>query len=378
MIVLWDNRARLGVLVGLLLISGTLLGCTKNAGSPPVSLEDKIGQMLMVGFRGKAATEDSFIVRDIRRYNLGGVILFDYDVLTQRAERNIASPEQVHSLVSDLRAAARMPLLVAVDQEGGRVARLKTVYGFPATVSHGNLGMLDDPTITGKRGSAMAETLAALGINLNLAPVVDLCSHPDNPVIAKLDRCFSADPEAVTRHALAFIEAHRRQGVLTALKHFPGHGSSRTDSHLGFTDVSGTWTPAELEPFIRIIAAGQADMVMTAHVFNEQLDNRYPATLSPATITGLLRNNLGFDGVVISDDMQMGAIVAHYGFEDAIRLALEAGIDILVFGNNLDYDEQIVPRTIAAIQQLVTTGVISEARIDQSWQRIRRLKNLPD
>jgi beta-N-acetylhexosaminidase len=361
--------------MGGILLSGLLAGWTMAA-PPIIPLEDKIGQMLMVGFRGTAVDEGSFIVRDIRRNNLGGVVLFDYDVVKEQAGRNITSPVQVKALVAALRGAARVPLLVAVDQEGGKVARLKTACGFPATVSHSTLGRLDDLASTGQHSARLAETLNAMGIGLNLAPVVDLCTNPDNPVIAKLDRCFSADPKVVTRHALRYIAAHHQRGVLTTLKHFPGHGSSRSDSHLGFTDVSDTWTRNELEPYARIIEAGQVDAIMTAHVFNARLDKQYPATLSAATINGLLRGELGFDGVVISDDMQMAAITAHYGFETAIRKALEAGVDILVFGNNLSYDEEIVPRAIAVILGLVDTGVISEARIDQSWQRIMRLKKL--
>jgi len=362
--------------VGGIMLNGLLAGWVIAA--PPIhpALEDKIGQMLMVGFRGTAVDEGSFIVRDIRRNNLGGVVLFDYDVVKGQAGRNITSPAQVKALVAALRKAARVPLLVAVDQEGGKVARLKTACGFPATVSHSTLGRLDDLANTEQHSLRLAETLNAMGIGLNLAPVVDLCTNPDNPVIAKLDRCFSADPKVVTRHALSYIAAHHQRGVLTTLKHFPGHGSSRSDSHLGFTDVSDTWTRDELEPYARIIQAGQADAIMTAHVFNTRLDKQYPATLSSATINGLLRGELGFDGVVISDDMQMAAITAHYGFETAIRKALEAGVDILVFGNNLSYDEEIVPRAIAVIRDLVETGVVSEARIDQSWQRIMRLKNL--
>jgi beta-N-acetylhexosaminidase len=362
--------------MGGILLTGLLAGSVMAAPPIPPALEDKIGQMLMVGFRGTAVDEGSFIVRDIRRNNLGGVVLFDYDVIKEQTGRNITSPAQVKALVAALREAARVPLLVAVDQEGGKIARLKTACGFPATVSHSTLGRLDAPASTGQHSARLAETLNAMGIGLNLAPVVDLCTNPDNPVIAKLDRCFSADPTVVTRHALSYIAAHHQQGVLTTLKHFPGHGSSRSDSHLGFTDVSDTWTRNELEPYARIIGAGQADAVMTAHVFNTRLDKQYPATLSSATINGLLRGELGFDGVVISDDMQMAAITAHYGFETAIRKALEAGVDILVFGNNLRYDEEIVPRAIAVIRKLVDTGVVSEARIDQSWQRIMRLKNL--
>jgi beta-N-acetylhexosaminidase len=366
--------------VALFLLLPLLLGCAgptsgRRAGWAPVDLDARIGQMLMVGFRGTSVDESHFIVRDIRRRNLGGVILFDYDVAKKQAARNIESPAQLKALVASLQAASAAPLMVAADQEGGRVARLKERFGFPPTLSHGELGRLGDPQATARQGAKLAETLAAPGIGINLAPVIDLCANPDNPVIAGLDRCFSADPEKVAAHALAFIEGHHRRGILTVLKHFPGHGSSATDSHRGFTDITGTWSRAELEPFARIIAVGRADAVMTAHVFNARLDPEYPATLSRGTITGLLRGELGYDGVVISDDMQMGAIVDRYGFETAIRKAIEAGVDILLFGNNLRYDEKVVPRAVAAIRKLVRNGVINEERIEASYRRIQRLKS---
>ncbi|AJF08023.1 glycoside hydrolase family 3 [Geoalkalibacter subterraneus] len=339
-----------------------------------VSLEARIGQMLMVGFRGMTVGPDHFIMRDIRRHNLGGVILFDYDVVEKQAVRNIESPRQVKALISSLQSASKTPLLIAVDQEGGRVARLKERYGSPPTLSHRELGQKDDLSETAHHSRQLAETLSGLGIGLNMAPVVDLCANPDNPVIAKLDRCFSSDSQKVTQHAAEFIKAHHRSGVLTTLKHFPGHGSSRADSHLGFTDVTDTWTADELEPYARIIAEGQADAVMTAHVFNARLDEDYPATLSQRTIEGILRKDLGFDGVVISDDMQMGAIADHYGLQAAIHKAIEAGVDILVFGNNLEYDEQIVAKATAIVRDLVHSGKLDEARIDKSYRRIMRLK----
>ncbi|MFO7982521.1 MAG: glycoside hydrolase family 3 protein [Desulfuromonadales bacterium] len=362
-------------LTALTLLTGCANSSPESRTEPdPVTLEAKIGQMLMVGFRGMRVDKGHFIVRDIRRHNLGGVVLFDYDVLSGQAVRNIGSPEQVEDLIASLQAASPTPLLVAVDQEGGRVARLKERYGFPPTVSHGELGRIDDLETTARESGDLAGTLADLGFGLNLAPVVDLCANPDNPVIAGLDRCFSADPEKVATYALEFIGAHHHHGVLTTLKHFPGHGSSRTDSHLGFTDVTETWTRSELEPYARIIEAGEADAVMTAHVFNARLDQDYPATLSRKVVTGILRGKLGFEGVVISDDMQMGAIADHYGLETAILRAIEAGVDILVFGNNLEYDEEIVPRGVGIIQDLVETGIISESRIDESYTRIMRLK----
>ena len=339
------------------------------------NLDVKIGQMLMVGFRGLEADNEHFIVRDIRERHVGGVVLFDYDVPTRQAVRNIESPSQVKALIASLKSVSASPLVVAIDQEGGIIARLKERHGFPPTVSHKHLGKLNDLEMTHKQATLVAKTLADLGINLNLAPVVDLCINPDNPIIARHERCFSADPLAVTHHALQFIRAHHERGVLCALKHFPGHGSSTEDSHLGLTDVTRTWSRVELDPYIRIIEAGQADAIMTAHVFITKLDDRYPATLSQAAITGILRKELNYDGVVISDDMQMGAIINHYGFEMAVRKAIEAGVDILVFANNSVYEEDVARRAIGVIRELVQAGTISEARIDESYRRIYRLKS---
>jgi len=345
-----------------------------EAAPPDVSLDVKIGQMLMVGFRGFEVSDNHPIVQDVRERHLGGVPLFDYDVVKKEAVRNIESPSQVEMLVESLQAASAIPLLVAIDYEGGIINRLKEKYGFPPTVSHQALGDSNDLAATYEAASKMVKTLAELGINLNMAPVVDVNTNPDNPVIAKYERSFSADPSIVTLNALEFIRAHHEQGVLCSLKHFPGHGSSTGDSHQGLVDVTDTWSPIELEPYAAIIDAGQADTIMTAHVFNSKLDPDYPATLSRAIITGMLREELNYDGVVISDDMQMGAIADNYGFETAIQKTIEAGVDMIIIGNNLAYEEDVAARTIALVKQLVQDGTISETRIDESYQRIWRLK----
>jgi len=355
-----------------------LAACTPLPESPTdqeVSLDVKIGQMLMVGFRGLEVSDDSPIVQDIRDRHLGGVVLFDYDVPTRSPVRNVESPTQVTALVKALQSASATPLLVAIDYEGGTITRLKEKSGFPPTVSHQYLGEVNDLRFTHQEATKMAKTLAELGINLNLAPVVDVNTNPDNPIIAKYERSFSADPEIVTQQALEFIEAHHEQGVLCTLKHFPGHGSSTGDSHLGVVDVTDTWSRIELEPYASIIEAGQADAIMTAHVFNANLDPEYPATLSRPTITGILREELGYDGVVISDDMQMGAIADHYGFEIAIQKSIEAGVDILAIANNSVYEEDIAAHTVALIKRLVQDGRTDEARINESYQRIRQLKS---
>lgn len=342
-------------------------------------LRTKIGQMLLVGFRGLRAEPDSQVMRDIVDLGLGGVLLFDVDRPTGSLVRNVESPDQLRALVAGLQAAATatslgVPLLVATDQEGGRVARLGPHHGFPRTESAAELGARGDPAYTEARAEAMAETLADVGINLNLAPVVDLDLNPDNPAIGALDRSFSADPNVVVSQALAFIAGHRRLGVRTTLKHFPGQGSATGDTHEGVVDVTGVWTEIELEPFARISAKGQADAILTAHVFNAQLDRRYPATLSRATIDGILRGRLGYDGVVLSDDMQMGAITDAFGYDEAIALAINAGVDILTIANQQVFEEGIVAKTVDIIAGQVERGRISEERINTSWERIRRFK----
>lgn len=344
---------------------------------PPTapSLDFKIGQMLMVGFRGLTVDANSPIMRDIRERHLGGVVLFDYDVQTAQFMRNVASPQQLKTLVATLQSFAETPLFVTMDQEGGEVSRLRESYGFPPTLSHQALGKLNDPNVTRQRAGEMAKTLAEMGVNLNLAPVVDLNVNPNSPAIGAHERSFSADPKIVTEQALAFIEAHHAQGIRCTLKHFPGHGSSTQDTHKGFVDVTNTWSRQELEPYQAIITAKQVDAVMTAHVFNAKIDPTYPATLSKATITGILRDELQYDGVVITDDMQMGAIRELYGFETAIQKTIEAGVDIVAIANNLVYEEDVATRAHAIIKRLVTTGVIPEARIDESYQRIQQLKN---
>jgi beta-N-acetylhexosaminidase len=339
------------------------------------TLQDKIGQMVLAGFRGLELSETDPLIQDLRTRNLGAAILFDQEMADQTlSARNIQSPAQVKALVASLHQAASTPLLVAIDQEGGRVNRLKPVYGFPETLSHEELGLRNDPEFTFAHAALIAQTLAGLGINLNLAPVVDLDANPDNPIIKGKRRSFHADPEIVTTHALAYARAHRQHGVLICPKHFPGHGSARGDTHLGLVDVSKTWTERELIPFQRLIESGLTDIIMTAHVFNANLDPERPATLSARVLQGILRDRLGYQGLIVSDDMEMRAITSQFGLESAIQFGIEAGLDMLCFGNNLSYHRDIGEKVVGIIRGLVEAGKISEARIDESYCRIQALK----
>jgi beta-N-acetylhexosaminidase len=372
-----QGLASLALLPGGALFPGSIQGplSPKTPAPAAVSLNDKIGQMVLVGFRGMKLDSSNPILADIRERRIGGIVLFDFDVPSQSPVRNIESPSQVRDLTAALIEASPFPLLIAVDQEGGKISRLKEKFGFPATVSQQSLGTSDDIVATRKSAEETAKTLAECGFNINFSPVVDLNINPENPVIGGRERSFSADPAVVTKHAIEVIKAHHARGILTTLKHFPGHGSSKNDSHLGFVDVTETWRHTELEPYEKIIAAGLSDTVMTAHIFNSKLDTSLPATLSGRTIDGLLRDELRFDGVVISDDMQMKAISARYGFEEAILLAIGAGVDILAFANNSVFDPDVAASTIGIIRKAVRDGKVGEERIDRSYARIIRLKS---
>ncbi|HET7684839.1 MAG TPA: glycoside hydrolase family 3 N-terminal domain-containing protein [Candidatus Limnocylindria bacterium] len=342
-------------------------------------LRTKIGQMLLVGFRGTTADPRSRVVADITRNAVGGVVLFDRTGGRSSTVRNISSPAQLRTLVSGLQAAALRtppgsPLIVAVDQEGGAVARLNRRNGFAATPTAASLGARNDPAATLAQATSMARTLAAMGINLNLAPVVDLNVNPRNPAIGRNGRSFSADPRRVVAHAGAFVDGHRAVGVRTTLKHFPGQGSAAGDTHLGVVDVTRRWTDAELAPFTSLVGAGRADAVMTGHIFNARLDPDHPATLSTAVVTGLLRERIGFGGVVVSDDLQMGAIRAAYGWDEAVALAVIAGVDLLMIADPPTRGPNLVTRTIDVIEDLVAAGRVSEERIDASYDRIQALK----
>jgi beta-N-acetylhexosaminidase len=370
------NKRQLTVTLAALFLV-LLFACSTDDDPKPDddSLEKKIGQMLIIGFRGMEIDEQDQIYDDIASGRIGGVLLFDLDVALGFEPRNIESPQQVMNLNSQLTGlATEHPLLISVDQEGGRVARLKEAYGFPATVSAEYLGTTNNDDTTHFYSRSIAQTLSGHGFNVNLAPVVDVNINPDSPAIGAIGRSFSDDPAIVTHHTGIFIDEHHKENVLTTLKHFPGHGSATDDSHYGVTDVTDTWDEIELIPYQNLIQQGKVDMVMTAHIYNANWDADYPATMSKNVITGILRDQLGFDGVIISDDMNMGAITEYYGLEEAIFRSLDAGVDILLFANNLVYDELIAIKARDIILDLIEEGTITEERIQESYDRIMLLK----
>ena len=339
------------------------------------SLRDDMAQMLLVGFRGSSLAADNHIVRDIRDLHIGGVILFEYDAISGTHNRNIHGAKQLQQLCEALQQLSPDPLLIGIDQEGGRVCRLKPKAGFPYIPSLEQMAQGGIDTIR-HYAALTSATLAQMGINLNFAPCVDVNVNPLCPIIGKLGRSIGDDPRQVARYAQAWIETADSLGIISCPKHFPGHGSSTGDSHAGLVDVSRTWQPRELEPYRALIAHGGVEMIMTTHVINRQLDpSGLPATLSPTILTQLLRDSLQFQGVIITDDMGMGAIANEYGYKEALCQAIAAGADLLCLGNNsIRYQPDLVPETLRLMQELVDEGRLSPNRIHQAAERIRTLK----
>lgn len=371
------SRSSLAVIIAALVLGSGLFGATARAGDSACApqrdrLDAMIGQMLMFGFAGTRPRErgPQAIARQLCEGTIGGVILLG---------PNVKSRDQVRALTRLFAAAgAAVTPLIAIDQEGGRVQRLGARQGYAA---------LPRPATVAARYSTKqafgiyleaARQVREAGFNVNLAPVVDVNVNPRNPIIGRLGRSFAADADTVAAYARVFIAAHHRSGVLTALKHFPGHGSSRRDSHKGFVDITGTWQrDRELAPYASLINdARYADMVMTGHLYHSALSagGREPATLSAGAINGLLRRDMGYQGVVITDDLEMGAIRDNFGFRETIVKAIRAGNDILLISNSSRLDPGLPEKVVAMIKRAVTSGEVSADVIERSHERIRKLK----
>ena len=337
-------------------------------------IKTMIGQMIMVGLRGTSPDDAKYFFRSLNGLTIGGVILYNQNVTTSPpSSHNILSPEQVKDFNEALQSFSPTPLLIGIDQEGGQVNRLKEKYGFPQSNSWAKLGLLNDIVETQSCATRTASTLSKNGFNLNFAPILDLSLNPDS-FIAKKERCFSNNPVSVSTHAELFILSHLAQNVVPVCKHFPGQGSAGGDTHEGIVDVTKTWSETELKPYQTLIDQDYIPAIMTSHLFHKGLDPELPATLSSKILTDLLRNKMGFDGVIISDDPQMGAIANHYDLKTVLQLMIYASVDIFCFGNNLIYDPTIVQKIHSTIVELLDEGSITIAQVEKSYKRIMYLK----
>lgn len=337
----------------IILVSGTLFA--------QVDIRHKISQMLMIGFPGTSVS-DTMLINDLQKREVGGVILF---------AGNVESPSQLQQLTTQLKSNSQVPLFISIDQEGGRVARLKASNGYANTSTAYEIGtILNNVFETQSWAGLMAGWLYDGGINIDLAPVADVDVNPTSPAIGNLDRSFSKIPDSVFIQCNWFIDEFHQKNILNTLKHFPGHGSAATDSHLGFTDITATWADSELVPFQKLIQNGYNDLIMSGHLYNANLDPEYPASLSNKILSGLLRDSLGFEGLIITDGMFMSAITENYSFEDAVTLSINAGNDILLYTTNNLNGKSLVDSVVNIVVNKITQGKITETRIDESYNRI--------
>ena len=331
------------------------------------NLKQQLYKMLIIGFDGQDIMKNNTLITQIEN-GLGGVILFDQYMKDKTKNKNISNSEQLKKLTLSLQSISANPLMICIDQEGGRVARLKQQNGFRVSKSAKTITSLSINEVIAEYESLALE-LQELGINCNFAPLVDLGINKDSEIIYGLDRAYGEDADTVVKYGEIFMDALDKHQIISVLKHFPGHGSAKGDSHEGFVDITQSWNEIELSPYKRLIH--KTNMIMSAHVFNGRLDEKYPATLSHTINTKLLREHIGYDGVLITDDLQMSAIKEHYSKEEAIKLAINSGADMLMYCNQLGDDD--TDETIDMMEYLIKNGKISINRIKEANMRIDKL-----
>lgn len=329
------------------------------------NIKTMVGQMVMVGFEGQMPTEITPVLEAIEEGSVGGVLLLG---------RNIADGQQLKTLTSTLQAnAKRTPLLIAVDQEGGKVARLNSNNGFETFVSAKEVATQMSLEEASVLYGHMAKQLKVHGINYNLAPVVDI-ENPHSPIIGDIGRSFSPHVTTVSLYAQAFTQAFARENIATALKHYPGHGSATTDSHNTLTDVTDSWSFDELRPYYDFIQTNQAQSIMVAHVYLRQFDPNFPASLSKILITDILRERMGFEGVVISDDMLMKGVAQGFSFEERIIHAINAGVDIVIVSDFYTQGMSVPERIAKSVHEAINRGEIKLQTLEEAYARILEFK----
>lgn len=364
-------KKKIAILIVLSIIAISFSACSNRDLPDPIdpiekkinnmSLEEKIGQMLIVGMEGYEIDEKTEELID--KYNVGGFILFN---------KNIESAQQLINLTNDLKKINEkngIPLFLSIDEEGGRISRIPPE--FTKSESNRIIGENNDPMLSFEIGSVIAKQIKSLGFNMNFAPVLDIDSNPNNPVIG--DRSFGSDVNLVSELGIAIMKGIQSQNIMSVIKHFPGHGDTDIDSHLGLPSVDKSLDSLmefELVPFRNAIEDG-GDAVMVAHILYDMIDPVYPSTLSKTIIQDILRDQLGFDGMVITDDMTMGAIMENYDITDASIQSVKAGCDIVLVCHGY---ENIVS-VLEALKEAVEKNEIPEKKIDQSVYRILTIKS---
>lgn len=334
---------------------------------PRDGLATAVAELLVVGFYGSTSRSLSarLLARQVQRGQVGGVFFVN---------QNIGTIDELTDLMRLFRTGDNHPL-IAIDHEGGVVQRLTRSHGFTLLPAARTVAQTLSPSEARQLYAIAGQELAAFGFNINLGPVLDV-DDPENPVIGRPKRSYGTEPERIVAYAESFTSGFASAGIHCAAKHFPGHGRSTNDSHYEVADVSAHWTEAELEPFARLIASPHAPaMVMTGHLYIDRLatDGR-PATVSASIATGLLRQKLGFKGVVITDDIDMDALSHFMSRGEAMVQALAAGNDLIMIKNLFGYDPLLPQRAVRWVREAIAEGILSEAQIAESVERVRAIR----
>ena len=327
-----------------------------------VSLDDKIGQMIILGFSGNTVNSKGFkkILKDVEHQKISGVILFS---------KNIKSKDDLIKMNEKLLASSDVVPFIAIDNEGGFIQR----HSFYKSLTAQQIANKNNEQIE-KEYSKMADVLSELKFNLNFAPCVDL-SVNKNSIIVKKQRSYSSNPKKVSKIARIFILEHNKRKIITSIKHFPGHGSAKGDTHKGFVNSTDVFKKSELVPYQELKDLDEMNMVMVSHIYNKNIDKDFPASLSKKTVNDLLINEIGFKGVVISDDYDMGAIRKNYSLRDIVVNAINSGVDILLFSNNIGRNNKTISSDIhKIIKDEIKKGSIKEEDIDRSYEKVMALK----
>ena len=334
---------------------------------PRDELASAVAELLLVGFYGTSSASPSarLLARQVRRGQVGAVFFVG---------QNIGTAEELINLLHLFRSGSTHPLL-AIDHEGGIVQRLTHAHGFTRVPAARNVAATMSSAEARDLYALSGRELAELGFNVNLGPVLDV-DEPSNPAIGAFGRAYDTDPERIAAYGQAFVEGFASAGMLCAAKHFPGHGRSVSDSHHGVADISATWTEAELEPFARLLASSHAPpMVMTGHLRLDPVapDGR-PATISEPIVTGLLRQRLGYRGVVVTDDLDMGAVSHLMSRKEAFVQALAAGNDLLMIKNLFGYDPLMPQRAVGWVRTAIAQGTLSKEQVTAAAERVRAIR----
>lgn len=331
------------------------------------TLDEMIGQMIIVGYHGNRVDSSGFktVLDQIEKNQISGVILF---------EHNIKDKKSLNEMTKQIKnAKTKYEPFISIDQEGGYVQRLNKRNGFKDFPTFYTVSKISQKNAS-KVYKDMASDLYKSGFNLNFTPCVDLSLNKDS-IISKKERSFSSKSQKVIKYSKIVIDEHQKKGIITTLKHFPGHGSAVGDTHLGFVDASRDWNKDEIKPYISLLKYNPNQMVMVAHTFNNHFDNKFPSSLSKKTIDNYLRAKIGFEGVVITDDLDMLAIKNNYTLEETVINAINAGVDILLFCNFKEENPNLPSKIHSIISNAIKQGKINENDIKLSYERIIKLKS---